>query len=79
LKGFELFVDVCFTIDIVLNFFKLSNNQKEIDLPQYRWDYVKGLLMFDILAVVPGIFSGESTKFSFCKLARFVHWRRFFD
>ena len=26
LRGFEMFVDVCFTIDIILNFYKLNAN-----------------------------------------------------
>ena len=79
LRGFELFLDICFTIDIILNFFKLNPDQKESELPQYRWDYIKGLLIVDCVAVFPGLVTGDSTTFSFCKLARFVHWRRFFD
>ena len=29
---FELFTDACFTIDILLNFFKLHQSQKESDM-----------------------------------------------
>ena len=28
----ELFTDVCFSIDILLNFFKLNQGQKEVDM-----------------------------------------------
>ena len=74
-----MFVDVCFTIDIILNFFKLSANQKESEMKTYRINYLKGLFLIDCIAVLPGLLSGDSTKFNVCKLARFVHWYRFFD
>lgn len=61
LQGFELFIDICFTMDIVLNFFKLKPNQKEIEFNEYRMEYVKGLLVFDIIAVMPGLLTGDST------------------
>lgn len=48
-------------MDIVLNFFKLKPNQKEIEFPEYRLEYVKGLLVFDIIAVMPGLLTGDST------------------
>ena len=73
-----MFVDVCFTVDIVLNFYKLSANQKEADMRTYRINYLKGLFTMDCIAVLPGLLS-DSNKYNFCKLARFVHWSRFFD
>ena len=45
LRSFELFVDVCFTLDIVLNFFKLSANQKESEMKTYRLQYLRGLFI----------------------------------
>jgi hypothetical protein len=36
LQNFELFVDACFTFDIILNFFKLEGNQKLRDLSSLR-------------------------------------------
>ena len=74
-----MFVDVCFTMDIFLNFFKLNENQREQNLDTYRINYIKGLFIMDCIAVLPGLVSGESNKYNFCKLARFVHWSRFFD
>ncbi len=41
LKNFELFVDACFSIDIILNFLKLESNQKEEDFYQLRINYLK--------------------------------------
>ena len=73
-----MFVDVCFTVDIVLNFYKLSSNQKESDMRTYRINNIKGLFTMDCIAVLPGLLS-DSNKYNFCKLARFVHWSRFFD
>ena len=32
LKSFKMFVELCFTIDIVMNFYKLNANQKEADM-----------------------------------------------
>jgi hypothetical protein len=48
-------------MDIVLNFFKLKPNQKETEFSEYRIEYVKGLLVFDIIAVMPGLLTGDST------------------
>ena len=31
IKNFEIFVDICFLIDIIVNFFKLEPGQKEED------------------------------------------------
>ena len=45
----------------------------------YRLNYLKGLFIMDCIAVFPGLLAGESNTYNFCKLARFVHWRRFFD
>ena len=78
LRPFEMFVDTVFTIDIILNFFKLSENQKESEMRQYRIDYLKGLFVVDCIACLPGLITFE-TKFNVAKLARFVHWNRFFN
>ena len=44
---------------------------------QYRIDYLKGLFLVDCIACLPGLITLE-TKFNVAKLARFVHWNRFF-
>lgn len=73
-----MFVDSCFALDIVLNFFKLSENQKESELRTYRLNYLKGLFLIDCVAAIPGLVTGEKGD-NYFKLARFVHWNRFFD
>lgn len=45
---------------------------------QYRLDYLKGLFLIDCIAAIPGLATGEKGD-NFFKLARFVHWNRFFD
>lgn len=40
LRPFEMFVDICFAIDIVLNFFKLGANQKLSEINTYRLNYL---------------------------------------
>lgn len=77
LRPFEMFVDSVFTIDIILNFFKLNENQKESEMRQYRMDYIKGLFFVDCIACLPGLITLEQ-RFNVSKLARFVHWNRFF-
>lgn len=79
LRPFEMFVDVCFTIDIVCNFFKLGTNQKLSEINTYRLNYLKGLFLIDCIAALPGLVTGEKQGVNFFKLARFVHWNRFFD
>ena len=46
---------------------------------EYQLQYLKGLFVIDCIAVLPGLFTKENQKFNVCKLARFVHWQRFFD
>ena len=72
-----MFVDTVFAIDMILNFFKLNENQKESEMKQYRLDYMKGLFIVDCVACLPGLITLE-TRFNVAKLARFVHWNRFF-
>jgi hypothetical protein len=80
LKSFELFVDVCFTLDIIMNFFKLNEGQKESELKKVRIEYIKsGIFFIDCIAALPGLITLESAGVNFFKLARFVHWSRFFD
>mmetsp|Transcript_24655 Transcript_24655/g.38335 ORF Transcript_24655/g.38335 Transcript_24655/m.38335 type:complete len:195 (+) Transcript_24655:1068-1652(+) len=78
LRAFEMFVDACFALDIVFNFFKLSDHQKEKDMKLYAWNYVKSLFIIDCLAAIPGLVTAERGD-NFFKLLRFVHWNRFFD
>ena len=77
LIDFELFVDSVFALDIILEFFKLEANQKESDFKQIRIHYIKTAFVFDCIAALPGLVTLEQSN-SFNKLARFIHWDRFF-
>ncbi len=59
IKNFEIFVDMCFAIDTVLNFFKLGPGQKEEDFKQIRINYIMGLFWFDLVASFPGLITLE--------------------
>ena len=74
-----MFVDVCFTLDIIMNFLKLSAHQKESEMRTYQMEYLKGLFLIDCIAALPGLVTGEADGVNAFKLARFVHWGRFFD
>lgn len=68
---------MCFALDIILEFLKLEANQKESDFKQIRIDYIKTSFVFDCIAALPGLITLEKNN-SFNKLARFIHWDRFF-
>jgi hypothetical protein len=74
-----MFVDVCFTLDIIMNFLKLSAHQKESEMRTYQMEYLKGLFLIDCVAALPGLVTAEADGVNAFKLARFVHWGRFFD
>jgi len=78
LINFELFVDSVFALDIILEFLKLEPNQKESDFKQIRIQYLKTSFIFDCVAALPGLITLEESA-SFNKLARFIHWDRFFQ
>jgi hypothetical protein len=76
-RGFEMFVDVSFTLDIVMNFFKLQDGEN--DLGRVRRNYLTGAFFFDIFAVMPGLVTLEAKDLNYFKLLRFIHLNRFFD
>jgi hypothetical protein len=78
LSDFELFVDSVFTLDIILEFFKLEPNQKESNFKQIRIEYLKTTFIFDCIAALPGLLTLEKGSTNINKLARFIHWDRFF-
>jgi hypothetical protein len=78
LEEFELFVDVCFSVDIVLSFIRLNSNQKESDFEQIRVDYLKTYFLFDCFAALPGLLTLEKAE-SIYKICRFIHYDRVFD
>lgn len=77
-KDFEFFVDICFTLDIIMNFFKLKNTEKIGDLNKIRLDYLKSIFLFDCIAALPGLLTHEAEGVNVFKLARFIHYMRFF-
>lgn len=82
LSNFELFVDIVFTVEIFVNFFRLGEGETLSKLNEIRWNYVYFLFWFDCCAALPGLVnkigSYENYNVNFTKLARFVHWDRFF-
>jgi len=79
LRSFEMFVDVCFTIDIIMNFFKLEANERESDFKELRVNYLKTSFIFDCCAALPGLVTMEAQGVNVAKLARFIHYNRFFE
>ena len=65
LKSFELFVDGAFSLDILLNFFKLNEGQKEEEFYKLRINYLKYPFIFDCAAALPGLITLESLSFNF--------------
>jgi len=55
LRNFEMFVDICFTMDIIFNFLKLGPNQKESDFKDIRIAYIRSYFVFDCVAALPGL------------------------
>ena len=82
MKGFELFVDFCFTVEIITNFLRLEEGQEEYEFPVNWCNYLNpfsgGTFFFDCLAALPGLITLEEGTYNYSKLARFVHWDRFF-
>ena len=78
LEVFELIVDVCFSVDIVLSFIRLNSNQKESEFEQIRIRYLKTYFLFDCFAALPGLITLEKSE-SFYKICRFIHYDRVFD
>ena len=78
-RTFEMFLDVCFTLDIICNFFKLESNQSAIEFKELRIKYLHSFFLFDCVAALPGLITLEAEGINFFKLARFVHYNRFFE
>ena len=77
LEHFELFVDVCFSLDICFSFIRLNSNQKESEFRSIRIDYIKSTFVFDCIAALPGLITLEKSE-SFYKICRFIHYDRVF-
>lgn len=82
LRTFEIFVDVCFTIEICCNFYRLEEGQSLSHLVDNRLEYIDplrgGTFYFDCAAALPGLITLEQGNLNWTKLARFIHWERFF-
>ena len=77
LEDFELFVDVCFAIDIVMSFVRLEDGKKEEDFRAIRLAYLKSTFVFDCIACLPGLITLEKSS-SIFKICRFIHYDRVF-
>jgi hypothetical protein len=61
LEEFELFVDVTFTIDIIMSFVRLEDGEKEEDFNSIRLNYLKSTFIFDCIAALPGLVTLEKS------------------
>ena len=77
LNAFELFVDACFSIDIIFEFIRLNQDQKESEFTQIRLEYLRSYFIFDCVAALPGLITLEKSQ-SFYKICRFIHYDRVF-
>lgn len=74
----EFIIDIFLTIDILINFLTAyqSNDINWIDdICLIAQNYAKGNLIFDLMATMPGIITGQSSRFYWFKLIRFIHLR----
>ena len=78
LEEFELFVDITFTIDILMSFVRLEDGEKEEDFNAIRLNYLKSTFIFDCIAALPGLVTLEKSSSSINKLCRFIHYDRVF-
>lgn len=78
LEDFELFVDICFFIDILFSFIRLEGSQKEEDFRSLRLGYLKSTFIFDCIAALPGLITLEKSSSMF-KICRFIHYDRVFQ
>jgi len=74
MKTIELFIDVVYLIEIVLNFFKYSIAQHNLYL--IATNYVQFYFVFDVLATIPGLWTAESFDYYWLKTFKFIHLYR---
>ena len=75
LRNIELLIDIFMTIDIIANFFKWKRGLN--NLTDIAERYVKnGTFVFDIIATLPCMFTGESIEYFGLKIFRIVHFFR---
>lgn len=77
LENFELFVDVCFALDILFTFIRLEDGRKEEEFRTIRITYIKSTFIFDCIAALPGLITLEKSS-SIFKICRFIHYDRVF-
>ena len=74
LRNIETAIDVFYLIEILLNFVKRKNTLK--DLSTIGYNYFTGYFIFDVIATLPGIFSGEIMDYYILKLFRIIHFTK---
>ncbi len=77
MESFELFVDVCFALDIIFTFIRLEKGQREETFPKLRKEYLTTTFVFDCIAALPGLITLEKSS-SIFKICRFIHYDRVF-
>ena len=71
--------DIFLTIDIIIRFitaYELDDGSIESDLYMIILNYLKGSMVFDMLATLPSLFLNGNSDWFFLKLFRLVHMRR---
>ena len=74
LRNIETGIDIFILIEILLNFVKRKNNQK--DLSTIGYNYITGYFIFDVIATLPGLFLGEVMDYYILKLFRIIHFTK---
>ena len=74
LRNIEQGIDIFMLIEIFLNFVKKKNIQK--DLTTIGYNYITGYFIWDLIATLPGLMTGEIMDFYFLKLFRIMHFTK---
>ena len=78
LRYIEIGIDILMVADIATNFIRWSRDAKTLE--GAAWKYFKsGYVLFDCLATIPCLFSGEDWKLYGLKLIRIVHFMRILE
>ena len=80
-KDVHQLIDIIFVISMILKF--ITAYQKDVewvtDLKLIIMNNLKQKFFLDLLATLPGLISGQSKKYYWFKLVRFIHIRDVFS
>jgi hypothetical protein len=79
--NFTLVIDVFLTIDILIHFITAYEVDEgiETEFLMICWHYLRGSMIFDLLATIPALFLDGNKHYFFFKLLRIIHVRRVFS